>query len=132
MALANVVCLAQVLKLKRAVAEYVLALCLLSPCVHHGSLLDACTWVPQGLFEIAARTYRSRASVAASLDGDLDDDGDTGESLWEMAADDDDSFELAATGSSIQLRQGGQHLASTTKPHGRLHLAMARSHVHFW
>ena len=65
---------------------------------------------PQGLFEIAARTYRSRASVAASLD----DDGaeDAGISTWDMATD-IESSQLAATGIDAQMLPGGQRLVAS-------------------
>ena len=61
----------------------------------------------QGLFEIAARTYRNRASVAASLDED--DAGDAGEFDWDMETD-DDTLELAAASNGTQLQSGGQEL----------------------
>ncbi len=61
----------------------------------------------QGLFEIAARTYRNRASVAASLDED--DVGDAGEFDWDMETD-DATPELAAASNGAHLQQGGQTL----------------------
>ena len=64
----------------------------------------------QGLFEIAARTYRNRASIAASLDED--DALDAGEAIWEMATD-DESLELAAT--NTEARQPGNSESNTER-----------------
>ena len=61
---------------------------------------------PQGLFETAAKTYRSRASVAASIDFDWDDGPAAVEdSVWQTA-DDGDALQLSSTEARGQLRQG--------------------------
>ena len=97
----------------RASCDGVLGEICQSPDRRHDAL-EACypdvlrTWVPQGLFEIAARTYRSRASVAASLDEDQDDGVHASEAVWETATDDED-LDWAAASNGAQLRQGGQN-----------------------
>ncbi len=61
---------------------------------------------PQGLFEIAAKTYRSRASVAASVDFDFDDSsGAEEESSWQTS-DDGDALLSPPTVLKAQLRHG--------------------------
>ena len=64
----------------------------------------------QGLFEIAARTYRSRASVAASIDFDSDDSPADDEYMFWQTADGDDLLQPSSTAAGVQHRHGEARL----------------------